>query len=236
MKTLSPKQREIAARESRILEIARPIVIQEGYQALNMDRIAAELGLSKGTIYNHYSCKEEIVISLAVETTTRRTEMFRAAAQFMGGPRFRMQAVGVAAEKFVRESPEHFIFEQILRMDSVWEKTSEKKRAIVTSCEMNCMGIVGGVVRDAIAKGDLALPDHVTPEDLVFGLWSLTSGAYSIIITSESLENLGMSEPYEMVRNHTAVMMDGYRWKPFSSEFDRNELIERIEKEVFGDA
>ena len=231
--TLSPKQREIAERESRILDVARPIIIEEGYLGLNMERIASELGLSKGTIYNHFSCKEEIVISLAVQTTTKRMEMFRMAAQFKAGPRYRMQSVGVAAELFVRQSPEHFIFEQILRLDSVWEKTSEKRRSIVSSCEMNCIATVAGVVRDAIANGDLTLPDNITPEDLVFGLWSLTSGAYSIIVTSESLENLGMSEPYETVRHHTAIMMDGYGWKPLSPEFDRDELIDRIMKEVF---
>ena len=234
MNVLSPKQLEIANREARILEVARPMIVNLGYHGLNMDRIASELGLSKGTIYNHFSCKEEIVISLAIETTTKRMEMFRQAAQFKGNARFRMQAIGVAAEMFVRQSHEHFIFEQILRLDSVWEKTSQKRRSIVRACEMNCMEIVGGIVRDAIANGDLDLPASVSPEELVFGLWSLTSGAYSIIVTSDSMENLGMKTPYETVRAHTAVLLDGYDWAPLSKDYDRDKLIAKIENEVFG--
>jgi hypothetical protein len=162
-------------------------------------------------------------------------EMFRQAAQFQAGSRFRMLSVGEAAERFVRRWPEHFRFEQILRLESVWEKTSEKRRSIVRSCEMNCMGIVAGIVRDALATNDLSLPANITPEDLVFGLWSLTSGAYSIVLTSDSLESLGMSEPYETVREHTAVFLDGYRWLPLSVDYDRNQILKRVGKEVFGD-
>ena len=134
-----------------------------------MDRIAGELGLSKGTVYNHFSCKEEIVIALAVETATHRVELFRQAAQFHGSSRFRMLAVAYAAEKFVRSWPEYFLFEQIIRLDSVWEKTSEKRRAVIRNCEMNCMGIVAGIVRDAVANNEIELPeDDVTGRSLVW--------------------------------------------------------------------
>lgn len=236
MNALTPKKREIADREAKILTVARPMIITEGYHGLKMDRIASELELSKGTIYNHFSCKEEIVIALAIETMAKRTEMFRKAAQFPGCSRFRMIAIGDAAERFVRQSPEHFQFEQILRLDSVWEKTSEKRRALIQACEMNCMGTVAGIARDAIANGELTLPENLTPEDLVFGLWSLTSGAYSIVITSDSLDSLGMSEPYETVRRHVAVLLDGYGWTPLSKDYDRDEIIARVGVEVFGDA
>ena len=73
MQTLTPKKREILERESRILEVARPMVVREGYHGLNMDRIAEEVRYSKGTIYNHFSCKEEIIIAAngnAIETTS----------------------------------------------------------------------------------------------------------------------------------------------------------------------
>ena len=233
MSNLTAKKREIALRESKILDIARPIVVHEGYHGLNMDRIAGQLGLSKGTIYNHFACKEEIVIALAVETATRRVEMFRKAAQFRGGSRFRIQAIGYAAELFVRQMPEYFLFEQIIRIDSIWEKTSEKRRAVIRDCENNCMGIVAGIVRDAVANNEVELPREMAPEDLVFGLWSLTSGGYSIILTSDLLESLGMSQPYEQIRTHTAVLLDGYNWRPLSSEFDKEELIERIAQEIF---
>ena len=69
MESLTPKKREILERENRILEVARPIVVREGYHGLNMDRIAEKLKYSKGTIYNHFSCKEEIMLESGVITS-----------------------------------------------------------------------------------------------------------------------------------------------------------------------
>ena len=222
-------------REAKILAAARPIVVRDGYHGLNMDRIAGELGLSKGTVYNHFSCKEEIVIALAVDTATHRVELFRQAAQFHGRSRFRMLAVAYAAEKFVRSWPEYFLFEQIIRLDSVWEKTSEKRRAVIRNCEMNCMGIVAGIVRDAVANSEIELPESISPEDLSFGLWSLTSGGYAIALTSDHLDALGMSDPYELIRAHSDVLLDGYNWRPLSTEFERESVFDQIGQEVFSD-
>ena len=105
MVVLSRKQREIKERELRILEVSRPMVITQGYHGLSMDRIAETLEYSKGTIYNHFSCKEEIIIALAVETMEQRFSLFERASSFNGQPRERLTAVGIAAEYFVKLFP-----------------------------------------------------------------------------------------------------------------------------------
>ena len=94
MELLTPKQLEIKEREDRILEISRRLILAEGYHGLNMDRIADEIGASKGTVYNHFGCKEEIIISLAVQTMEKRVALFQRAAQFKGPSRHRMFAIG----------------------------------------------------------------------------------------------------------------------------------------------
>ena len=96
------------------------------------------------------------------------------------------------------------------------------------------MSVVAGIVRDAIAAEDLELPDGLSPEKLVFGLWSLTSGAYAILFNSDSLDHLGLDEPFEIVRKHSEALLDGHRWAPLSTEFDSDELLQKIRNEVFG--
>ncbi len=233
METLSPKQLEIKAREKRILEIARPMVVESGYHGMNMDRIAEELETSKGTLYNHFACKEEIVLALAIQAMEKRVGLFRQAAQFRGKSRFRMDAIGVAAEIFVKQYSDYFKFEQILTLGSVLEKTSEKRQSLIRSCELQCMSIVGGIVRDAVANEDLKLDAPLSPEDIVFGLWALTSGGYSIAFSSQSLSQLGLSEPFGLVKRHASALMDGFNWHPLSSTYDLHDLISRIEAEVF---
>lgn len=234
--TQSRKQREREARERQILDLSRAIMVRDGYHGLSMDRIAAEIEYSKGTIYNHFACKEEILIALAIETLNKRTELFERASTFRGRPRERMQAIGVAAERFVRQFPEHFQVERILRSSSIWEKTSPKRQAIMRQCEMRCLGIVGGVARDGIAAGDLNLDRFGTSvEELVFLLWSLSFGGYSLIANDERLHELGVASPFHVIRQGFHRLLDGFDWRPRSHELDYDQLAERIQNEVFGD-
>ncbi|MEL7498932.1 MAG: TetR/AcrR family transcriptional regulator [Planctomycetota bacterium] len=235
MNTLSPKKQQMLEREERILAVARPIIVQDGYHGLSMERIAAEVEYSKGTIYNHFSCKEEIIIALAIQTANIRVELFKRAAQFKGSSRFRMVAIGYAAEKFVRDYPDFFLFEQILQIPSVRSKVSEKRQNVVDNCEVQCMTVVTGIVRDAIAAEDLELPPGFSPEKLVFGMWALTSGGFTIASSSESLRHIGLENPFDLISDHTATLLDGFGWSPLSTDYDKQATIQRICEEVFGD-
>jgi AcrR family transcriptional regulator len=235
MDKLSRKQREIAEREGNILSVARRMLKDRGYLGLSMDAIAAELDYSKGTIYNHFPCKEEIIIALAIETMDKRSQMFEKAAAHDGRSRVRMAAIGVASELFVRLYPDHFEVEQLIRSSSIWDKTSEGRRLKMHDGESRCMGIVARIVREGIAVGELELPDDMAPEDLVFGLWSLSFGAYSIIVTTESLEAHGVRDPYLAVRRNINVLLDGFPWNPLSTEFDYLGLFDSLIGDVFPD-
>ena len=82
--TLSRKQREVQGRQERILELARSMIVRDGYHGLSMDRIAEALEYSKGTIYQHFTCKEEILMALVNQTMERRLHLFQRAAAFRG--------------------------------------------------------------------------------------------------------------------------------------------------------
>lgn len=226
------KKQQIRDREERILGIARQQVLSQGYHGLNMDRIAEQIGVSKGTIYNHFRCKEEIIIALAVQNMEKRVELFRTAAEFRGTSRQRMFAVARANSFFFQTYPDYFRFEQMLRIDSIWEKTSEKRQFLIRSCEMRCMTMVSGIVRDAVASGDLELPGGTTPEDIVFGLWAISLGAQSIISSSESLAELGVRAPTVTLMDQIQRLLDSFGWQPLSANEDYSVLDEQITREL----
>jgi AcrR family transcriptional regulator len=233
MSKLTPKKMEMHQRELRILELARKMVLRGGYHGLSLDSLASELGISRGTIYNHFQCKEEIILALLVETMEKRRDMFGRAAAFRGIPRERLAAVGMAAELFVRLYPDHFRMEQIVKSDSIWDKTSEERRSLVKSCQMQCVGIVAGVVRDGMAQGQVTLPEGMSPEALVFGLWSMTEGAYSIIATSDAVMDLGIGNPFVAIRQNIQSLVDGFHWLPLSPDLDLKTVSERVREEIF---
>ena len=220
-------------REEQILAVARDLFITEGYHGLSMERIAATMEYAKGTIYNHFPNKEEIMLALANLALQTRTEMFRRAATYTGLSRDRLSAIGAANELFVRRFPDHFRVEQLIRSHSIWDKTSEKRRNTMLMCESQCMETVSGVVRDGIASGDLTLPDDFTAEEFVFGLWSMSFGAFSIITSSQTLPEIGIINPYDAIRRNMNMLVDGLGWKPLSGERDYIRLFDVVQQDVF---
>lgn len=233
MVTETRKQREIREREGRILQIARTQVLKGGYLGLNMDRIAAEMQYSKGTIYQHFRNKEEILLAMANQALEKRTEMFTRAASAPQRSRKRLAAVCAAAEAFLERHAEYFVVEQLIRAASIWEKTSEDRRQIMAQCEHSCMSIVSGIVRDGVAQGDLTLRAGVAPEDVVFGLWSINWGAQTIIHSSNSLVEIGIRDALSALRTNQHMMLDGHGWRPLSTEFDYLSYIDQVKRELF---
>ena len=228
----SRKQREIEQREALILSVAREMLTQQGYLGLRMDHIANHIEYSKGTIYQHFPNKEEIILALANQALIKRSALFSHAVTLRKKSRERLVCVGAAAELFVECFPHFFQVEQIIRINSIWEKTSEKRRKVMRSCESRCMATISGVVRDAVAHEDLCLPDGCTPEDVVFGLWSINIGSYAILSSSDSLGEIGIADPVMALRTNTSRMLDGYGWTPLSTEHDYISLIDAVKDEL----
>jgi len=62
-------------KRTAILKIALDAFLAEGYAAVSMSRIAAELGGSKGTLYNYFASKEELFSAVVA----RKCEVVREA-------------------------------------------------------------------------------------------------------------------------------------------------------------
>ena len=95
MPTLTRKQRELLEREELILDVAQTMLHQHGYNHLTMDRIAETVEYSKGTIYNHFASKEDLVCSLCCRCITNLIEVFERAYHYPGSTRERYSAIGI---------------------------------------------------------------------------------------------------------------------------------------------
>ena len=55
------------ATRERILEVARRLFRDQGFDATTIRDIAAEVGMATGTLFNYFASKEEVVVALAEE-------------------------------------------------------------------------------------------------------------------------------------------------------------------------
>ncbi len=61
-RTLKEKQRQ--EREALILQAAEEVLMEKGYHETSIDEIASRVGIAKGTVYLHFSSKEDLVFAL----------------------------------------------------------------------------------------------------------------------------------------------------------------------------
>ncbi len=60
--TLRERQRQ--EREDLILRAAEAVLLEKGYHETSMDEIAARVGIAKGTVYLHFTSKEDLIQEL----------------------------------------------------------------------------------------------------------------------------------------------------------------------------
>ena len=61
---MSPRPNVSDERKSQILSAAEGVFTKKGFDEARMDDIAEETGLSKGTLYNYFKSKEDLVIAI----------------------------------------------------------------------------------------------------------------------------------------------------------------------------
>jgi AcrR family transcriptional regulator len=67
--------------QSRLLSAAEEVFVREGYEAAQLDEIAATAGRSKGAVYTHFKSKEDLFLALFEHRTRYYIERFHTALQ-----------------------------------------------------------------------------------------------------------------------------------------------------------
>lgn len=231
---VSPRQQELNERDSAILERAREIFSNNGYHGLTMDRVASACTLPKGSLYLRFSSKEDILVALAERASRKRVALMRRAAGFAGRARERLLGVGEAVSLFARLHPED---SRILHtaMGPLKEKGSPERLQALVYAERDTLEVVRGIAEDAIASGDLVLRNGATVEEILLGAWGLVDGVQALIEGGSLQSALGIETPFHTVWRFFNVAADGYGWRPLFSEWDYEETLARLRREVFPD-
>ncbi len=230
---MSRKQRELYEREQLILDTAQQILQQEGLQCLTMERVAAEIEYSKGTVYNHFSSKEEIINAISCRCVTNLIEMFTRAKNHTGNHRERIAGISIAHSLYAQLHPAEIQNMQILKSPAIREKISPEKQTELLALEQQITGIVLEIILDAIQDGDIPRGQPYVPDSIMLGLWSMGYGSNLLHLTDIPFEQLGMQQPLEMMWINGHKLLDSYQWQPLSSEFDIYELREKLQKKLF---
>lgn len=110
MGTEKRKQAEKEQRRRAILDAARTLLLEKGYDAVSIRQIAKISELGTGTIYSYFSGKPEIYATLSSEVFDLLHDSFRAAIQPSGSADAMLRSIGNALFDFTLRYKSYYDF------------------------------------------------------------------------------------------------------------------------------
>ena len=171
------KQREFANREQEILKAALSLFEGANWEHVTVEQIAKKAGIGKGTVYKHFTCKEEIYAHITITFTERILAAFQPAGEHPEVIDSLKQIIRIAFDTFLGNPAEARVSFYCKREDFRARLTPELKAAF-DLLDQQFELFVGAILQSGIDKG---LFPKKPVEHLMMGLEATFDGAISMI-------------------------------------------------------
>ncbi|RDE19029.1 TetR/AcrR family transcriptional regulator [Motiliproteus coralliicola] len=229
---MSPRaldQHSLKQRELEIIEAALRLLEQVDVSQLTMDKVVAQVPYSKGTVYSHFSGKEDLLAAIGNYAMQTMADLFGRAAASEGNSRERYLGMSFAYLVYALLKPTLFRVALCSKSPSVIGKTSPERLTEHERLETTLMGLFFEVIDAGIAEGSLQLPPHLNKQQISFLGWAGGYGA--IMLLNDDLNQCGGRHGLYLEReyyNASNIFMDGLGWQPLSSEYDYRQVINAL--------
>lgn len=220
------------------LNKAEELVRTEGLLNLQMARLANACDYATGTLYQHFSSKEDLLLALAERGAHGHVHLFHRIRNWTANTRDRMFAIAVADVHFDRQNPEHAKLMQFVFAEAVWENASPTRRQRLLDQCQPVGEVVRNIVREACDCGDLDAKG-LRELELALGPWYLCEGMHSLVHTHGLLESCQVHRPEQLLYLHVHLLLNGMGWQPLMQPVDPaaiEALVTRIHRETLANA
>lgn len=176
MASTERRAREREATRSLIMDAAREMFAERGYEAVTMRAIAEKIEYTPTAIYHHFRDKEELLAEVCAQDFLALAREFKRLGA-IGDPIERLFRTGRAYIRFALEHPNHYrtMFMTPLPQDH------EKLRIERRNPDQDAYGFLLGTIEEALAQGKFR-PGLDDPELLAQIFWAGVHGIASLHI------------------------------------------------------
>lgn len=232
MNTQSRRQREFQQREQLFLDTARAIIQQEGFHSLTMEKIAAETEYAKGTIYKHFSNKEDLIVALCGQGLSYLVSLCAEMSGFPGKPREKLAVMAIAYQLYAQRYPEEYDLIMEARAGNLREKASQARLAFTDEQDATLLQLIRDQIDQAMTDGDLQLREGLQKDDICFGLWSMAFGVTVLEQARDLIINMDISPDGFQLSRQLTCLLDGYGWRPMSHEQDYFKVLDQAQQHL----
>lgn len=230
---VSVRQREIREREDTILSAARDILFREGYHAMTMARIAEQSECPRGTIYQQFTSRDDVLVALACKSWENRLAMIRRGMAYAGPARERMAAVAEGVALFFHLFPADFAL-LYKAVGPICENASSLRLEALGRAEQATAEVVRSLLDEACTVGELT-PTWFTLDEVTLALHALAEGGFALNQFGFSKSVLSIADPTEKLWLAFNTLADAYGWRPLTHERDWVQVLADIRRTVFPD-
>ncbi len=219
-------QQSLQAREQEIIDATLAVLEEIDVSALTMDKVVERVSYSKGTVYSHFSGKEDLLSAIGNYALRSMLSLLQKAEQHPGCSRERYLGMKFAYLIWNLLNPTLARVALCSKSPSVQGKTSEERTEEHEQLEQKMMTIWHRQLDQGVLDGSLVLPAHMSKQQVGFVGWA--SGFGTINLLSGDLDACGGRHGLYLEReylNNMNICMDGLGWKPLSSERDYRGVI-----------
>lgn len=172
MSTTTPqrslKERQREEREQLILQAGEALIIEKGYSETSMDDIAARVGVSKGTLYLHFTSKEDLLLKI-METNLRTfAETMNAIITSESTPSEKLEQLIHVVYTGSSDARIHMM-EAVLSVPELRVRLIEQKKETITAFWSTFAQRLRAVIDEGKATGDF---DQTIPTPVLQAIFS----------------------------------------------------------------
>jgi AcrR family transcriptional regulator len=165
------KTREQVLRDFRtdqILEAARRVIGEVGFAEASIDRIAEAAGVARSTLYVYFDGKEDLLNQCIAQLRLGLGERVRGAVEEATGTEERLAAFVAAHFEYVGTVREFFrAVMAVPGVDPFFSAPGSGSPPELETLRAESQAVVEGILKDAVAAGEIASDDLASTQDLL---------------------------------------------------------------------
>ena len=195
---MSPRPNVTDERKSQIINAAEDVFTKKGFAEARMDDIAEETGLSKGTLYNYFKSKDDLIIAILDRIFQRE---FRVFGEMDYSEKSATETISIFVDTIAKD------IKLMLRlMPIAYEflalafrnKTVQKALKVYVN---RYMDVLVPIIENGIASGEFK---EVDPKEVAIAMGAILEGTILIWVYDKSIV-----EPEHHIHSGMKLLLEG---------------------------
>ena len=219
-------------REAAIIQSALSLYMEKGFLDLKMSEVAKAAGFSMGTVYSHFSSKEDLLLGCAI-TMARMTEtVFQQTLASSVSAMEQLLTLKIAIWICDARDPHRYFLRQLAMTPDIWQRASAARVHELNDIYYALSEMVADLIRKMIQQNSsFTESSEEAVNDILMGIWCLGEGLFQIRMSGFGLKQQALQKDsgFSLLTTNLIKYLQGWGWQAPSSPTKIEECRRRAE-------